>query len=76
MSAGFFPNSEDFPVSTPEDGGDVGIAEWCSLHRLIEQLSAIQRRLGTPLEEPEDFLRVRSLGSTIKERLVRFANDE
>lgn len=43
--------------------------EWCRLHRLIEELSAVQRRLGTPLEEPDDFRQVRTLGSEISERL-------
>jgi hypothetical protein len=43
--------------------------EWCSMHILIEELSLVQRRLGTPLEEAEDFLRVRGLGSHIREKL-------
>jgi hypothetical protein len=44
-------------------------AEWCATHRLIEQLTCIQRRMGTPLEKPEDFLELRELGTGIREKL-------
>lgn len=44
-------------------------SEWCSLHVLIEQLSQVQRRLGTPLEEPADLRRVREYGETIRQKL-------
>ena len=43
------------------------------MHRLIDELSSVQRRLGTPLEEPEDFLKVRELGSGIREKLDQFS---
>lgn len=39
------------------------------MHRLIDELSSIQHRLGTPLEQPEDFIRIRGLGSDIQEKL-------
>jgi len=51
------------------DWPDAVTEEWCRMHRLIQELSAVQQRLGTPLEEPEDFLRVRELGSDIREKL-------
>lgn len=43
------------------------------MHRLIDELTAVQRRLGTPLEEQEDFLKVRELGSDIREKLDRLS---
>jgi hypothetical protein len=51
----------------PSAWPDAVVAEWCRLHRLIDDLSSVQRRLGTPLEEPDDFRVVRSLGSNIAE---------
>lgn len=43
--------------------------EWCRLHRLIEDLSRVQARLGTPLEEPGDYVLVRDLGHKIRNKL-------
>ena len=43
--------------------------EWCCLHRLIEDLSRIQSRLGTPLEESGDYEHVRDLGHQIRNKL-------
>jgi len=54
-----------FPVVSPE----LVTKEWCTLHRLIEDLSLIQRRLGTPLEEPDDYMQVRELGHKIRNKL-------
>lgn len=53
------------PVGWP----DAVMDEWCRMHRIIDELSSVQARLGTPLEEPEDFLKVRGLGSEIREKL-------
>jgi hypothetical protein len=43
--------------------------EWCALHRLIEDLSAVQSRLGTPLEQGNDYEQVRDLGHKIRNKL-------
>lgn len=53
----------------PENCPDAVTEEWCRMHRLIEELTLVQHRLGTPLEESNDFLKVRSLGSVIREKL-------
>lgn len=43
--------------------------EWCILHRLIEELSLVQKRLGTPLEQDNDYIEVRDLGHRIRNKL-------
>lgn len=53
----------------PANCPDAVTEEWCRMHRLIEELTIVQHRLGTPLEEPSDFLKVRGLGSVIREKL-------
>ena len=53
----------------PLETQDPVTREWCHMHRLIEELSSVQIRLGTPLEQPDDFVRVRGLGSNISEKL-------
>ena len=68
MSAPFamFPgNSWDYPVITHE----MVTQEWCGLHRMIEELSLVQARLGTPLENPSDYVLVRELGHQIRNKL-------
>ena len=68
MSTPFLPQSADqwkFPVVPHE----LVTQEWCTLHRLIEELSAVQSRLGTPLEKPDDYLLVRELGHKIRNKL-------
>lgn len=59
----------DLARVSPADRPDAVTEEWCRMHRLIEELSTVQRRLGTPLEQPDDFTKVRGLGSHIRERL-------
>jgi hypothetical protein len=71
MSASLFNDSDGATASASTDWSDAETADRCSLHRLIEELSNVQLRLGTPLERPEDFLQVRSLGSAISEILAR-----
>ena len=73
MTADSFSDSVEFHAPTPAEGPDARLADWVLLHQLIEELSAVQRRLGTPMEEPEDYLRVRTLGSAISESLERVA---
>ena len=51
------------------DGPPPVADEWCRIHRLIDELSSVQVRLGTPLEQPDDYRRVRGLGSHLRERL-------
>jgi hypothetical protein len=53
------------PGSLPETVA----SEWCQVHVLIEELTRVQKRVGTPLEEPEDFVLIRGLGSDLRERL-------
>jgi hypothetical protein len=68
MSAPFSPqtpNPWEFPVVSHE----VVTQEWCTLHRLIEELSAVQSRLGTPLEKTDDYILVRDLGHKIRNKL-------
>lgn len=43
--------------------------EWCSLHRLIQELTLVQSRLGTPLESPADYDVVQALGHQIRNKL-------
>jgi hypothetical protein len=50
--------------------------DWLRMHRLIEELSKVQKRIGTPLEQPRDFERVRGLGSDIREELDRLGTVE
>jgi hypothetical protein len=71
MSPGLFNDSDGVAASASADWPDAETADRCTLHRLIEELSTVQRRLGTPLERPDDFLQVRSLGSAISEILAR-----
>ncbi len=70
MCAALYSDSEGAAAAWA-DWPDAQIADRCSLHRLIDELSDVQRRLGTPLEQSEDFLKVRSLGSAISELLVK-----
>jgi hypothetical protein len=58
-------NSWDFPVVPHE----LVTQEWCTLHRLIEELSLVQSRLGTPLERGDDYILVRDLGHKIRNKL-------
>ncbi|MFT3780621.1 MAG: hypothetical protein QM790_01310 [Nibricoccus sp.] len=68
MSTPFSPHS-DTPWTGPAVSHDVVTQEWCVLHRLIEELSAVQARLGTPLEQPADYRHVRELGHKIRAKL-------
>ncbi|HEU5080247.1 MAG TPA: hypothetical protein VFT72_13630 [Opitutaceae bacterium] len=43
--------------------------EWCQLHVLIDRLTDVQHRVGTPLEQPGDMQKVRDLGEDIRLRL-------
>ena len=43
--------------------------QWCELHRLIEELSMVQARLGTPLENTNDYELVRDIGHRIRNKL-------
>ena len=58
-------SSWDFPVVPQE----LVTQEWCTLHRLIQELSAVQARLGTPLEAVDDYVLVRDLGHKIRNKL-------
>ncbi len=55
----------EFPVVSQE----LKTQQWCELHRLIEELSAVQSRLGTPLETTGDYDAVRDLGHKIRNKL-------
>jgi hypothetical protein len=68
MSSPFSPQSTtpwDFPVVSHE----LVTQEWCTLHRLIQDLSAVQARLGTPLEQEGDYALVRDVGHQIRNKL-------
>lgn len=43
--------------------------QWCELHRLIDELSLVQSRLGTPLENAADYEHVRDIGHKIRNKL-------
>jgi hypothetical protein len=58
-------NPWDYPAVSHE----LMTQQWCELHRLIEGLSAVQSRLGTPLEQANDYDRVRDLGHKIRNKL-------
>jgi hypothetical protein len=58
-------NPWEFPVISHE----LITQQWCSLHRLIEDLSAVQARLGTPMEQSGDYDVVRELGHKIRNKL-------
>ena len=58
-------NLWEFPVVTHE----LMTQEWCTLHCLIEELSFVQSRLGTPLEQADDYELVRDLGHKIRNKL-------
>ncbi|PTY05786.1 hypothetical protein DB347_15625 [Opitutaceae bacterium EW11] len=67
-------NTPEYPAEQsarvpPSTWPDAVTQEWLRMHRMIEELTRIQRRLGTPLEEPEDFLRIREMGTEIREKL-------
>ena len=68
MSTPFLPQSAN-PWEIPVISHELVTQEWCTLHRLIEELSLVQSRLGTPLEEPNDYLLVRDLGHKIRNKL-------
>ena len=71
MNAPFSSDHNNLPTSAPEGWPEARLIEWCDLHRIIEELSFVQGRLGTPMEQPLDFSRVRDLGTDIRERLDR-----
>lgn len=58
-------NPWEFPRVTHE----LMTQEWCTLHCLIEELSRVQCRLGTPLEQGDDYILVRDLGHKIRNKL-------
>jgi hypothetical protein len=58
-------NPWEFPIVTHE----LMTQEWCTLHCLIEELSRVQARLGTPLEQVDDYILVRDLGHKIRNKL-------
>jgi len=68
MSTPFLPQAAS-PWQFPAISHELVTQEWCTLHRLIEELSLVQTRLGTPLEEPNDYLVVRDLGHKIRNKL-------
>ena len=39
------------------------------MHRLIQELTAVQMRLGTPLEQTDDYKLVQDLGHKIRNKL-------
>ena len=68
MSTPFSPQSAN-PWEFPAVSHELVTQEWCTLHRLIEELSLVQSRLGTPLEEAHDYVLVRDLGHRIRNKL-------
>lgn len=65
------PRSNDDSVVPFSAAAEEMVAEqWCKLHRLIDELSQIQRRLGTPMEGGEDYINVRRLGHEIRNKLL------
>ena len=68
----------------PEDGGmpppalrseslpDAASTEatWYAVHLLIDQLTTVQERLGTPLEQKGDLNLVRGLGHSLQNKLT------
>jgi len=68
MSTPFLPQSSN-PWETPAVPHELVTQEWCTLHRLIEELSLVQSRLGTPLERGDDYILVRDLGHKIRNKL-------
>lgn len=68
MNTPFLSQSTN-PWEFPAVPQELVTQEWCRLHRLIEELSAVQPRLGTPLELPDDYLLVRDLGHRIRNKL-------
>lgn len=57
------------PWEIPVVSHELMTQQWCELHRLIEGLSAVQARLGTPLENSNDYELVRDLGHKIRNKL-------
>ena len=68
MRTPFSPQSSN-PWEFPVVPHELVTQEWCTLHRLIEELSLVQRRLGTPLETGDDYIQVRDLGHKIRNKL-------
>lgn len=60
-----YVDPREFPVVSHE----LMTKEWCTLHCLIEEISRVQTRLGTPLEQVEDYILVRDLGHKIRNKL-------
>jgi hypothetical protein len=63
--------SGDSPVLRfPSNPEELVAEQWCKLHQLIDELSHIQGRLGTPLEQSDDYAHVRQLGHEIRNKLL------
>ena len=68
MSTPFTPPSSN-PWAFPVVPHELVTQEWCSMHRLIQELTAVQMRLGTPLEQTDDYKLVQDLGHKIRNKL-------
>jgi len=68
MSAIFTPQKSG-PAVFPVEEHDQITQTWCALHLLVEELSAVQKRLGTPLEQDGDYKLVQDLGHEIRNKL-------
>ena len=64
-----FASHNSNPWEFPEVPYELMTQEWCTLHKLIDELSGVQARLGTPLEHAEDYDAVRELGHKIRNKL-------
>lgn len=63
------PDTDESPDQTSSEDTQA-LQTWCVVHLLIEQLTVIQKRLGTPLEKDNDCTQVRALGHAIQNQLT------
>jgi len=65
MSSTFTPRESGPSVLSREEYDQT----WFALHRLVQDLSVVQKRLGTPLEKEGDCELVRCLAHEIRNKL-------
>ncbi len=57
-------------VLFPPNSDELVTEQWYKLHHLIDELSHVQKRLGTPMEQAQDYSNVRLLGHEIRNKLL------
>lgn len=68
MNDTLLPQLDLCPLA-PVNEQDRFIAAWLAMHRMVEELSHVQKRLGTPSELDGDCCRAHELGHDIRNKI-------